>query len=69
MRGLQPKNKVALAFGSYGWRPGVFKQIQQVFDELGWQSVEPFEEKIHAQIRFAREICRACQGVDKTLKG
>lgn len=45
MRGLQPKNKVALAFGSYGWRPGVVKQIQQVFDELGWQSVEPFEEK------------------------
>lgn len=45
MRGLQPKNKTALAFGSYGWRPGVVKQIQTVFDELGWQSVEPFEEK------------------------
>ena len=26
MRGLQPKNKVALAFGSYGWRPGVVFQ-------------------------------------------
>ena len=45
MKGLNPRNKTALAFGSYGWRPGVVKQIQQAFDELGWQSVEPFEEK------------------------
>ncbi len=45
MKGLAPKNKTALAFGSYGWRPGVVNQIQQVFDDLGWQSVPPFEEK------------------------
>lgn len=45
MRGLAPKNKVALAFGSYGWKAGVLNQIQQVFDELGWQSLPPFEEK------------------------
>ncbi len=45
MKGLGPKNKTALAFGSYGWRPGVVNQIQQVFDELGWQSVPPFEER------------------------
>ena len=45
MKGLAPKNKTALAFGSYGWRPGVVNQIQQVFNDLGWQTVEPFEEK------------------------
>lgn len=45
MKGLAPRNKVALAFGSYGWRPGVVKQIQAVYEELGWQTVEPFEEK------------------------
>ncbi len=45
MRGLAPKNKTALAFGSYGWKPGVVKQIQTVYEELGWQTVEPFEEK------------------------
>lgn len=45
MKGLAPKNKVGLAFGSYGWRPGVIKQIQQTFDDLGWKSIEPFEEK------------------------
>ncbi len=45
MKGLAPKNKKALAFGSYGWKGGVIKQIQNVFDALGWQTVEPFEEK------------------------
>ena len=45
MKGLAPRNKKALAFGSYGWRPGVVKQIQQVYEELKWQTVEPFEEK------------------------
>lgn len=45
MRGLAPKNKKALAFGSFGWRPGVVKQIQAVYEELGWKTVEPFEEK------------------------
>lgn len=45
MRGLAPKNKKALVFGSYGWKPGVVKQIQAVYEELGWQTVEPFEEK------------------------
>lgn len=45
LRGLAPKGKKGLAFGSYGWKPGVVKQIQSVFEELGWQTVEPFDEK------------------------
>ena len=45
MKGLAPRNKKALAFGSYGWKPGVVKQIQQVYEELGWQTVNPFEQK------------------------
>ena len=45
MKGLAPRGKKALAFGSYGWKPGVVKQIQQVYEELGWQTVAPFEEK------------------------
>ena len=45
MRGLQPKNKKALAFGSYGWKGGVTTHIQKVFEELGWQTVPPFEQK------------------------
>lgn len=45
MKGLQPRNKRALAFGSYGWKPGVVKEIQKVYEDLGWETVEPFEEK------------------------
>ena len=45
MQGLAPRNKLGLAFGSYGWKPGTIKQIQDVFDALGWDSAQPFEEK------------------------
>ncbi len=45
MKGLQPKNKKAFAFGSYGWKPGVVNNIQAVFEALGWETVAPFEEK------------------------
>lgn len=46
MRGLRPKNKVGFAFGSYGWKPGVIKEhIYNVFAELGWETIPPFEEK------------------------
>ncbi len=45
IKGLRPLNKKSLAYGSFGWKPGVVNQIQAVFDELGWQSVAPFEEQ------------------------
>lgn len=45
LKGLQPKNKKALAFGSYGWKPGVVNQLQEIFEELNWTTVSPFEEK------------------------
>lgn len=49
MRGLRPKNKKAFAFGSYGWRPGVVDEIENIFKELGWQTVEPYQEKYTPQ--------------------
>lgn len=45
MKGLAPKNKKGFAFGSYGWKPGVVNKIQDVFVSLGWETIEPFEEK------------------------
>ncbi|MFI3241852.1 MAG: FprA family A-type flavoprotein [Alphaproteobacteria bacterium] len=45
MKGLKPLNKKGLAFGSYGWKPGVVKQLQEIFEGLGWETVSPFEEK------------------------
>lgn len=45
MKGLAPKNKKGFAFGSYGWKPGVVNQIQQVYQDLGWETIPPFETK------------------------
>ena len=45
LKGLAPKGKKGLAFGSYGWKAGVVKEIKQVMDDLGWQTAEVFEEK------------------------
>ena len=45
MKGLQPKNKKAFAFGSYGWKSGVLKQVELVFDALGWEKLDALEVK------------------------
>ena len=45
LKGLAPKNKKGFAFGSYGWRPGVVNKIQEVMEELKWETIPPFEEK------------------------
>lgn len=45
LKGLKPVGKKGLAFGSYGWKAGVAKEIKQVMDDLGWQTAEVFEEK------------------------
>ncbi len=45
MKGLAPKGKKGFAFASYGWKPGVVNKIQTVMEELGWQTIAPFDEK------------------------
>ena len=45
MKGLAPKGKKGFAFASYGWKPGVVSKIQTVMEELGWQTIAPFDEK------------------------
>ena len=42
MKGLTPKNRVGLAFGSYGWSGQSAMQIGEVMNSLGWeQPIEP----------------------------
>ena len=42
MKGLAPKGRVGLAFGSYGWSGQSAAQIGEVMSELGWaQPIEP----------------------------
>lgn len=41
MKGLKPKNKIAAAFGSYGWSGEAVKLINNEFDAMGFDSVDP----------------------------
>lgn len=41
LKGLKPKNRIASAFGSYGWSGGAVKQIEGVLKEAGIEVVGP----------------------------
>lgn len=36
MRGLRPRKRIGMAFGSYGWAPRVVKDIEALMDDLKW---------------------------------
>ncbi|HTZ16989.1 MAG TPA: FprA family A-type flavoprotein [Dissulfurispiraceae bacterium] len=41
LRGLRPKNRIAGAFGSYGWGGGAVKEAYEVLKKIGLETVEP----------------------------
>jgi flavorubredoxin len=41
MRGLRPRNKLAAAFGSYGWGGGAVKAIEESLEKAGMKMVIP----------------------------
>jgi len=41
MKGLKPKNKVAAAFGSYGWSGEAVKLINREMEEMKFQVIDP----------------------------
>ena len=47
LRGLRPKNRLAGAFGSYGWGGGAVKEAYGVFKQMGLESVEPGMEVVY----------------------
>ncbi len=58
LKGLSPKNKAAMAFGSYGWAPSGPRAIQQYIEEM---DMKILREPLTAQWRpdeQAREACR-----------
>ena len=40
LRGLKPKNRIAGAFGSYGWGGGAVRDIYEEFKKMGIETVE-----------------------------
>ena len=71
LKGLKPQNKICAAFGSYGWSGEAVKQINQVFDALGLETVDnglriqyvPDAQKLKACFEYGRKIGRAVKGV------
>ena len=47
LRGLRPKNRLAAAFGSYGWGGGAVKEAYAVFKQMGLETVEPGVEVVY----------------------
>lgn len=47
LRGLRPKNRLAGAFGSYGWGGGAVKEAYAVFKQMGLETVEPGVEAVY----------------------
>ena len=41
LRGLRPKNRIAGAFGSFGWGGGAVKEAYETFQKMGLQTFEP----------------------------
>lgn len=45
LRGLKPRDKIGISFGSYGWGGGAVREINKFFEELKWDTMEPFTVK------------------------
>ncbi|MBO8183712.1 MAG: FprA family A-type flavoprotein [Archaeoglobus sp.] len=45
LKGLKPKDKKALAFGSYGWNGAAVKEIVKILEELKLDTLEPLMVK------------------------
>ncbi len=47
LRGLRPKNRLAAAFGSYGWGGGAVKEAYETFKKIGLEVHEPGLEVLY----------------------
>jgi anaerobic nitric oxide reductase flavorubredoxin len=47
LRGLRPKNRLAGAFGSFGWGGGAVKEAYEAFKKMGLEVVEPGIEVLY----------------------
>ena len=70
MKGLKPKNKLAAAFGSYGWSGEAVKQINKEFEAMKFDIIDPGlriqyipdGSGIDACVAFGRKIGKAING-------
>lgn len=46
MKGLKPKGRVGLAYGSYGWSGEATKEVSEIMEKLGWE-VLPIRKQLY----------------------
>jgi flavorubredoxin len=59
MKGLKPQNKIAAAFGSYGWSGEAVKLINQDLEEMKFRIVDPGLKIHYVPDQKGLETCRA----------
>lgn len=64
LRGLRPKNRIAGAFGSYGWGGGAVKEAYEDFKKMG---LEIFEPGVQVQYRPSPDDDDACYEFGKAF--
>jgi len=57
LRGLRPKNRLAGAFGSFGWGGGAVKEAYETFKKMGLETVEPGVEVLYRPSAKDDENC------------
>jgi flavorubredoxin len=70
MKGLKPKNKLAAAFGSYGWSGEAVKQINKEFEAMKFDIIDPGlriqyvpeQAGLDAAFEFGKKIGKAING-------
>ncbi|MFQ6064525.1 MAG: FprA family A-type flavoprotein [Candidatus Bathyarchaeia archaeon] len=66
MQGLRPRNKIAAAFGSYGWGGGAIKAIEESLEKAGMEIIAPplgvkwvpDKNELQKCFEFGREFAR-----------
>jgi flavorubredoxin len=62
LKGLKPQNKVAAAFGSYGWSGEAVKMITQELEEMKFKTVDPGVRVQYVPDKEAMGACRELAG-------
>lgn len=57
IRGLRPKNRMAGAFGSYGWGGGAVKECYETFTKMGLETFDPGLQVIYKPAPEDEEKC------------
>jgi flavorubredoxin len=66
LKGLRPKGKIGIAFGSYGWAGGAVKAVEQ---EMNLSGIEVLESNLSFKFSPDEEEIKKCIDIGKTIAG